>query len=80
MADETVTIPVTRYRDEQGRPTCAADFNAGRVCAFLRSRVFCCDGLCTLRSETVLTRVGDDGTLAPLDNCPLWREGADAAD
>lgn len=35
MTTETRTITVQAYRDEDGQPTCAADFSQGHVCRFL---------------------------------------------
>ncbi len=34
----TIHLPVIRYRDKAGNPTCAADFQTGDVCKFYRTQ------------------------------------------
>ena len=34
----TIHLPVIRYRDKAGNPTCAVDFETGDVCQFYRTQ------------------------------------------
>jgi len=84
MTDEQFLLPVIRYRDKAGNPTCAADFNAGRVCTFYATQRFGCDETCLFANKefrywmSLNRRDGGVGSLIPLASCPLWSgENAD---
>jgi hypothetical protein len=75
---ETVNLPVIRYRDTNGNPTCYA--NEG-VCQFLRTfevrpswHTRSPYYTCCLDESSLPIRGRDDGTgsLIPIDKCPLW--------
>lgn len=40
MQKETRQITVPVYRDKEGNPCCAANFNTGEVCTFYRTQRF----------------------------------------
>ena len=80
------SIPVVRYRDAQGQPTCAIDFPGGKVCEFYRTQRFGFNETCLFAegaagaryTATMQRRTGKDrdgtGTLIPLATCPVWRD------
>ena len=78
MEDEQFALVVTRYRDKAGNPTCAVDFNAGRVCAFYATQRFGCDETCIFANkewrywQSLIRRDLGSGSLIPLACCPLW--------
>ncbi len=78
MEDEQFALVVTRYRDKAGNPTCAADFNAGRVCEFYCTQKFGCSETCLFANrefrywQEINRRDGGAGSLIPLACCPLW--------
>lgn len=78
MTDEQFALVVTRYRDKAGQPTCAADFNAGRVCEFYCTQKFGCAETCLFANkefrywQEIGRRDGGAGSLIPLACCPLW--------
>ena len=83
MADEQFALIVTRYRDKAGQPTCAADFNACRVCQFYCTQKFGCAETCHFANkelpnkefrykQSLNRRDGGSGSLIPLACCPLW--------
>ena len=80
MEDEQFSLVVTRYRDKDGNPTCAADFNAGRVCMFFATQRFGCDETCLFANKewrywtTLFRRDSGSGSLIPLEDCPLWKD------
>ena len=71
-------MPVVLYRDEDGNPTCASDFQNGRVCIFYVTHKFGCGETCLfsgrsgMRWMPMQRRKGGEGTLVPLPTCPLW--------
>jgi len=71
---EPFELPVTRYRDDDGLPACAANFATADVCVFWRSKSFGQREVCWWEGGTLLHRRGEkgNGTLIPQDNCPLW--------
>lgn len=81
---EEVALPVSRYRDREGNPTCAVDFRSGEVCPYLMGSNFGTREHCfwdLKRSESrkyplLKRRHGvtgpGDGTLIPQSKCPLW--------
>lgn len=81
MNKETVNLPVIRYRDGNGKPTCIADLSAGDACTFLQSSHFGTKYHCFWdrpnptppRPPQIFTR-GDSGrgSLIPVEDCPLW--------
>lgn len=78
MSDEQFSLVVTRYRDSSSQPTCAADFNAGRVCMFYATQRFGCDETCLFANkefrywQSLNRRDNGKGSLIPLACCPLW--------
>ena len=79
MSEEVVKIAVSRFRDKNGEPTCAADFAAGLVCRFyvtigLGQSEKCTACLDERRCFIQLHRRGKsrDGSLIPNYQCPLW--------
>jgi hypothetical protein len=78
--EETISIKVSRFRDKNGEPTCAADFAAGLVCRFyvtigLGQSEKCTACLDDRKSFIQLHRRGAnrDGSLIPGEKCPLWQ-------
>jgi len=80
MKDETKSIDITVYRDSKGNPTCAKDFPTGQICRFYRTQRFGCHETCVFADDSgkflksMIRRGKGDGSLVPLDNCPLWDE------
>ncbi len=76
MTTETRTITVQAYRDEDGQPTCAADFQQGHVCRFLGSRKFGTQDTCLAKNTDVFRRFSGPpyGFLVPVVGCPVWSE------
>ena len=74
MTTETRTITVLAYRDEDGQPTCAADFSQGHVCRFLGVRKFGTQDTCLAKNNDVFRRVSGPpyGFLVPVVGCPVW--------
>jgi len=79
MTSEAFLMPVTRYKDKAGNPTCATDFNAGHVCQFYSTQRFGCDETCLFANkefrywQSLNRRDGGNGSLIPLRSCPLWQ-------
>lgn len=76
MTTETVSVQFVRYRDPEGRPTCARNFETGDVCTFFRvGGAFGKLELCAMAQEQRLEHRGDDpcGWLIPHDKCLLWK-------
>ncbi len=72
---EEFSLKVTRYRDKDGQPTCAADFPTEEICRFYGTKVFGSQEVCMFHDDTLLTRrKKGEGTLIPLRYCPLWEE------
>lgn len=74
MIDETITIPITRYRDEDGHPTCAANFTKGRFCRFLLTRKLGLVEVCGLSGKDLPRREEGAMSLKPVDECPVWAD------
>jgi len=76
---ERTSIDVVRYRDGDGHPTCAKNFNAGEVCIFYATQKLGCHETCWFadkdsRRWVPLERRKDEyGTLIPLASCPIWK-------
>lgn len=80
---ESVSVQWLRYRDAYGKPTCAADFSCGRVCALYRTQRFGTREICLLGAEdgayteTLQRREKNgkrEGTLIPHECCPFWQD------
>lgn len=73
-------MEITCYKDEDGNPTCAIDFNTGDVCVFYRTMSFGCKETCVFADDTgrwpimMRRRKNGEGTLIPLDKCPIWNK------
>jgi len=76
--EEPVRVTLVRYRDAEGNPTCAVDFQSGRVCMFYATQRLGCHETCWFADKdarfwaTLQRRNGGKGTLVPLSTCPLW--------
>ena len=78
---ESVMIPFDQYRDKDGEPTCAINFNTNEVCAFYRTQSFGTRETCVFApslgdKKQTLNRRGEQslGTLIPGDFCILFRK------
>jgi hypothetical protein len=74
MNQETIQLPVIRYRDDDGKPTCMS--RAGQ-CQFLQWSHFGTQYHCFWAkhgSDQEIYARGDDrrGSLIPINECPLW--------
>jgi hypothetical protein len=71
-------MQVTAYRDSKGNPCCAGDFPTGEVCPFYRTQRYGCHETCVFGDaegkymKGLKRRENGDGSLIPLDNCPIW--------
>lgn len=81
MTTETKTIEVPAYRDDNGNPCCAANFQTGEVCPFFRTQCFGTHETCVFaesadgkRTRGINRRGDGAGTLIPLDTCPVWNK------
>ncbi len=68
-----VTLLVETYVDDEGKHTCASDFEQGHVCRFFGATNFGAVELCCVNVEQVEIHRNKDGFgwLQPHDNCPL---------
>lgn len=88
---ELVSLQVERYRDPDGNPTCAIDFDTDKVCRFYRTGKFGLTDTCVFAKgygvqsftspsdlSDVMFRRGPDGLglLIPLYYCPVWSDEA----
>lgn len=78
-SEETRFIAVPAYRDPDGNPTCAADFQAAKICPFLRTFRFGTAHACALsvdlRAGLRTSKDHGEGFLQPdLSCCPVWRQ------
>ncbi len=73
---EQVLIPVIRYRDSQGNPTCAKNFPNGEICEFYRTSNFGTNESCGYCEVKLFRREFDGkpdmGSLIPTPDCPVW--------
>jgi hypothetical protein len=82
MTEEEVKIAFIRYRDDDGEPTCAINFQTGIVCSFYRTQRMGCNETCIFSPDdgvrgllTVLERrKNGNGSLIPGEWCPIWNE------
>lgn len=81
MREELFNLPITRYRDKSGLPTCAIDFPAGKVCPFYGAQKYGTHETCWYANKNgrlwnpVTRRDNGDGSLRPIETCPLWNGG-----
>jgi hypothetical protein len=73
MQCETFYLPIARYRDINGKPTCAVSFPEKQFCHFYGTKRLGTQELCTYYQEPLYRRNCGNGTLIPLINCPLWK-------
>lgn len=79
---EKIVLEFERYIDNNAYPTCACDFDTGKVCKFYRTQRFGSNETCLFAPEShkgigeTLNRRGEDklGTLIPGEWCPLWKK------
>jgi hypothetical protein len=82
MKEETC-LKVVRYRDPDGNPTCAMDFDKGLICQFYQTERFGVSETCVfapLRGryrDRLERRDEGKGFLIPLKECPVWRAEED---
>jgi len=83
MPKETATIRTVRYRDNDGKATCALNFKTGEFCEFHRVARFGTVDTCLFAPKDhrgrnrLLNRRGKSGLglLVPGDWCPLFNKG-----
>lgn len=75
MTTEIRLINIEAYRDKDNLPCCAADFRAGKICPFLRTRNFGTQDVCALSAGNPLARREEGkGTLIPdRECCIVWK-------
>ena len=79
-SEEPASLQIVRYRDADGNPTCAIDFQTGRVCAFYGTQQFGQRETCWFAEKSgrkwdaVQRRNGGLGTLIPIPLCPVWHQ------
>jgi hypothetical protein len=70
---ETVNLPVIRYRDTDGKPTCLSNQGA---CQFLETRghllYLCYLDKPSFAALPIRGRGDGTGSMIPIDKCPLW--------
>ena len=74
---EEILLPMPRFRDSKGKPTCAASFEKrGHFCQFISLAKLGTVEFCTAMGDR-LYRDGDDGGgyLQPHADCPIWEDG-----
>ena len=82
MKEETC-LRVVRYRDPDGNPTCARNFDRGMICQFYQTERFGVLETCffALRHnryrDSMERRDEGKGFLIPLKECPVWRKEED---
>jgi hypothetical protein len=69
---DTFSLPVVRFVDKDGLPTCAANFWEQQVCTFYRTTDYGTNERCAACVGIHLYRRGESGSLIPDVNCPLW--------
>jgi len=69
------TITITAYQTPNGKPTCASDFSAGKVCQFLNTKRFGSIEMCGMTGNTAIDRWdGGYGYTIPVHGCPVWSQ------
>jgi hypothetical protein len=73
---DVYNIPIERYRDSDGRMTCAYNRVRGSLCILLRSRNlgYGREDYCGFTGDVLTCRDGGYGSLIPCAGCPLWPE------
>jgi hypothetical protein len=73
MRKEIFILKIERYRDKDGMPCCALDFETHDVCQFWASRKMGQLEFCAYAGKRLYRR-GEDrlGTLIPCAECPVW--------
>lgn len=79
---ETFALNLKRYRDSQGKPACAKNFETGDVCIFYRTQRLGCSETCVFADDmsgsylsvTMVRRNNGEGSLIPLNTCPIWKD------
>lgn len=72
---EFKTIKIEAFRTPSGRPTCAVDVPAGKVCRFLGTRRFGLVDFCMLGAQVDLDRgLEGEGYTIPHDECEVWKD------
>lgn len=66
------TISLNAYKTPEGSPTCAENFQTGRICKFLRFARFGTETLCEWTDNRII--LGENGYTLPDKHCPLWSE------
>ena len=75
---EQFYLVITRYRDKNGLPTCAINFETGDICIFYRTQRVGVNETCVFTEdyghyqEKLTRRDGGEGSLIPLKQCPIW--------
>jgi hypothetical protein len=64
------TIRIQVYRDPEGRPTCASNFEDGSICSLLYESRFGTDLGCGALNKPLFH--GDHEFITPLKECPVW--------
>ena len=72
MQKETRQITVPAYRDKEGNPCCAINFNSGEVCPFYRTARFGTREICNFTDIELQSRSDGTNTLIPCEGCPVW--------
>jgi hypothetical protein len=65
------SVEIKRFRDAEGRPACALDFDKGLVCPFVYAARLGTTEACKGR---YLARRDWNGYLMPHQDCPIWAE------
>lgn len=67
---ETVNVPMQRFRDSNGEPTCLTESGA---CKFLRAiRIGSTEICAIIGSGNLRRRSKGNGTIIPHGECPIW--------
>ena len=74
MQKETRQITVPSYRDKEGNPCCAIDFNSSEVCPFYRAARFGTREICNFKDLDLQRRNDGIGTLIPCEKCLVWTQ------
>lgn len=73
MKVETTRVIEVRAFREGGQPTCALNFQEGRVCQFAGSRHFGLIKTCLALGQDLFYPEGDNPFSRPLAGCPVWK-------
>lgn len=71
---ETVTLEFTRYRTPKGKPTCAIDWDGGKICMFMGVSNFGCKVSCLVNpGASIENRKNRLGYTVPHKDCVMWK-------